>query len=132
LDIVNKIDQLAKAQHTNITICAAAKTRSLAHIIKTVTNININHIGENYVQEAEQKYFNTNDKDEWIVFKHKHNIKLRLIGSLQSNKVHKAITMFDSIDTVHSLKLANLLNKACSQLPQEKKLEILVQYNTLS
>ena len=55
-------------------------------------------------------------------------IKKRLIGHLQSNKARKAINLFDSIDSVDSIKLATRINNI--GLEKNEKTEILLQVNT--
>lgn len=59
---------------------------------------------ENYVQEAAQK---------WPALKARYpQVKLHLIGHLQSNKAEAAVQLFDRIDTLDSEKLAQALSKA--------------------
>ena len=76
-------------------------------------------IGESRIQEAEKK----NKK-----FTNRKKIELHLIGHLQSNKARKAIQLFDVIQTVDSLKLANRINIISNQ--EEKKQKIFLQVNT--
>ena len=72
-------------------IIAVSKTFSLDHI-KPLVDIGHVHFGENKVQEADSK---------WTNFRNgKNNIKLHMIGKLQSNKAKKAVEIFDYI---HSL-----------------------------
>ena len=75
--------------------------------------------GENKVQEA---------IDKWTDIKLKSpNIKLHLIGKLQSNKVKFAIKIFDYIHSVDSIKLAKKI--ADEQTKQNKKVKIFIQVN---
>ena len=75
--------------------------------------------GENKVQEA---------LDKWSDIKNKNsNIKLHLIGKLQSNKVKFAIKIFDYIHSLDSEKLANKI--ADEQIKQGKKPKIFIQVN---
>ena len=60
------------------------------------------HYGENKVQEAQDKW-----KD---IFSKKSNIKLHMIGKLQTNKVKQAINLFDYIHSVDSIKLAQKIS----------------------
>ena len=77
------------------------------------------HYGENKVQEA---------LDKWSDIKNKnHNIKLHLIGKLQTNKVKLALGIFDYIHSLDSKKLANKI--ADQQIKQEKKPKIFIQVN---
>lgn len=57
--------------------------------------------GENRVQEA---------KDKWPALRERHpDIKLHLIGPLQTNKAREAVALFDVIETVDREKLASML-----------------------
>ena len=76
--------------------------------------------GENKVQEAQGK---------WPAFRENFsNIKVHLIGPLQSNKVKQAVAMFDTIHTVNRLKLAQKLSNEIQA--QGKAPEMFVQINT--
>jgi len=75
--------------------------------------------GENKVQEA---------IDKWSDIKLKNkNIKLHLIGSLQTNKVKFAVKLFDFIHSVDSEKLAKKIYD--EQEKQTKKIKIFIQVN---
>ena len=75
---------------------------------------------ENKVQEAHGK---------WPVFREQFsNIKVHLIGPLQSNKVKQAVTLFDAIHTLDRLKLAQKLSNEVQS--QGKAPEMFVQINT--
>ena len=77
------------------------------------------HFGENKVQEAIHK---------WKDFKiNKPNIKLHMIGSLQRNKVKKAIELFDYIHSLDNQKLADTLKK--NEINLKKKLKYFIQVN---
>lgn len=73
-------------------------------------------IGENRVQEAMQKH-ETLDR----------NVTWHLIGHLQTNKVKHAVKIFDMIESVDSIKLAEAINKEANKLNKVQK--ILVQVN---
>ena len=106
------------------------KTESLPNIIavsKTFSIDKINplieyghkHFGENKVQEANSK---------WRAIKEKNDeIKLHLIGSLQTNKVNLAVEIFDYIHSVDSKRLAKKISD--SQLKKNKSLKIFLQVN---
>ena len=75
--------------------------------------------GENKVQET---------IDKWTQIKiDKSNIKLHLIGKLQTNKVKFAVKIFDFIHSVDSEKLAKKI--ADEQIKQNKKLKLFIQVN---
>jgi len=71
--------------------------------VQSAYNNNINIVGENRVQEAIEKLHNH------IL---PNNLELHLIGHLQSNKVNKAVNIFNVIQTVDSLKIAHKINNA--------------------
>ena len=76
--------------------------------------------GENKVQEAHGK---------WPMFRENFaNVKVHLIGPLQSNKVKQAVGLFDAIHTVDRLKLAQKLSNEIQT--QGKAPEMFIQINT--
>jgi len=76
--------------------------------------------GENKVQEALSK---------WLMFRENFsNIKVHLIGPLQSNKVKQAVELFDTIHTVDRMKLAQKLSNEIQA--QGKAPEMFIQINT--
>ncbi len=76
--------------------------------------------GENKVQEAQGK---------WPAFRENFsNVKVHLIGPLQSNKVKQAVELFDAIHTVDRLKLAQKLSNEIQS--QGKAPEMFIQINT--
>ena len=75
---------------------------------------------ENKVQEAHEK---------WPIFREQFpNVKVHLIGPLQSNKVKQAVKLFDAIHTVDRLKLAQKLSNEVQS--QGKAPEMFIQINT--
>ena len=94
---------ISKINNTNeIKIVAVSKTFPLDHIMPLIEYGHI-HFGENKVQEATSK---------WSYIKQERtNLKLHMIGKLQSNKARKAIEIFDYIHSVDSQKLADVLSK---------------------
>lgn len=77
------------------------------------------NIGENRVQEAGKKF---RDVDPGLVYNR------RMIGHLQTNKINKAIHVFDTIDSVDSLRLAKQLAKKLKHTT--KQLSVLLEINT--
>ena len=117
-------ERIATAQQrsdnkTPITIVAVTKTHP-ASVILEVRQVGLDTIGENRVQEAEEKF----PKVANILPK----ITKRLVGHLQSNKINKALNLFDTIDSVDSLKLASKIgSKAISS---NRTIPILLEVNT--
>ena len=85
------------------TIVAVSKTFSLDHIMPLI-NYGHMHYGENKVQEAESKWLQ--------IKKEKKDLKLHMIGKLQSNKAKKAVQIFDYIHSLDNQKLADVLAKS--------------------
>ena len=77
------------------------------------------HFGENKVQEAEVKWKEIKKKRD--------NLKLHLVGGLQSNKAKKAAEIFDYIHSLDSQKLADILSKTEKNL--NKSINYFIQVN---
>lgn len=101
-------------------ILAATKAKSAEDITEAI-NSGIKIIGENYVQEAEGKHERLKD-----LLKEK-NVSFHLIGHLQSNKAREATKIFDCIESVDSIKLAEKIDNACKEL--NKKVEVMIEIN---
>ena len=99
-------------------IIAVSKTFKLEKILPLIEHGHLDY-GENKVQEA---------IDKWSEVKlEKPNIKLHLIGRLQTNKVKLAIKIFDFIHSIDSEKLAKKV--AEEAIKQNKKIKIFIQVN---
>ena len=92
----------------NVKIVAISKTFSLDHI-KPLIDHGHNHFGENKVQEAITKWRSVKDKNS--------DIKLHMVGKLQSNKAKNAYQLFDYIHSLDNQKLADIFSNC------EKKME---------
>ncbi len=102
----------------NVNIIAVSKTFSIDHI-KPLIDFGHTHFGENKVQEAATKWSE--------VKKEKPNIKLHMVGKLQSNKAKGAVEIFDYIHSLDNQKLADVLSKA--QNNKNKYLKYFIQVN---
>tara|TARA_B100000161_G_scaffold243337_1_gene196951 strand:+ start:102 stop:764 length:663 start_codon:yes stop_codon:yes gene_type:complete len=98
-------------------IIAVSKTFKMDHVQHVLEQGHI-HFGENKVQEALEKWTLVKDKNR--------EIKLHLIGKLQTNKVKLAIKLFDFIHSLDSVKLANKISKLQNELNIKTKLFIQV------
>jgi len=119
-DIISAIDKKLEEQKINFTpkVIAVSKTFELEKILPLIEYGHLDY-GENKVQEA---------IDKWSeIKKKKQNIKLHLIGKLQTNKVKHAIKLFDYIHSLDSIKLAKKI--ADEQLKQNKNLKLFIQVN---
>ena len=117
-------ERIAEAQQrsgnkTLVKIVAITKTHP-AFIISDVRNVGLDTIGENRIQEAEEKFPEVAD----IL----SNITKRLVGHLQSNKINKALNLFDTIDSVDSSKLARNIGSKAVFL--NRAMPVLLEVNT--
>ena len=119
-DIIRSIKLKFEDQNTSKLpkIIAVSKTFALDNILPLIEYGHLDY-GENKVQEA---------IDKWSEIKiKKPQIKLHLIGKLQTNKVKFAIRIFDYIHSVDSIKLAKKISD--EQKKQNKKVKIFIQVN---
>ena len=120
LDIENNIKvYLTKSNIKKSTkVIAVSKTFKMQNIIPLIEHGHIDY-GENKVQEAVEKWTE--------IKKNNKEIKLHMIGKLQTNKVKFAVQIFDYIHSVDSEKLAKKI--ADEQLKINKKIKIFLQVN---
>ena len=94
------------------------KNRSFETILPIIQSGQL-HFGENKVQEA---------KEKWSTFLNDNkNVKLHLIGKLQSNKAKDAFALFDFIHTLDSEKLAKIFSDL--EKRSKKNLKYFIQVN---
>jgi PLP dependent protein len=99
-----------------ITLIGVSKTHSAA-AIRQAYLAGVHHFGENRVQEWEGKRGELQDLEAtW-----------HLIGHLQSNKAARAAKLFNSIDSVDDLSVAQRLDRANAENPVGKKLRLLIE-----
>ena len=99
-------------------IIAVSKTFGMEKILPLVEYGHID-FGENKVQEAIEKWTDIKSNN--------NNIKLHLIGGLQTNKVKLAVKLFDYIHSVDNEKLAKKISD--EQQKQNKKVKVFIQVN---
>ena len=99
-------------------IIAVSKTFPIIDVLPLIDHGHI-HYGENKVQEASNKWTDIKIKNS--------NIKLHLIGRLQTNKVKNALKIFDFIHSLDSEKLANKISE--EQKKHEIKPKLFIQVN---
>ena len=99
-------------------IIAVSKTFGMEKILPLVEYGHID-FGENKVQEAIEKWTDIKSNN--------NNIKLHLIGGLQTNKVKLAVKLFDYIHSVDNEKLAKKISD--EQKKQNKKVKVFIQVN---
>ena len=118
-EVINAIEHRLKDQNINQPkVIAVSKTFGLDKILPLIDYGHLDY-GENKVQEAIEKWTN--------IKLTKKDLKLHLIGKLQTNKVKQAIKIFDYIHSVDSEKLAKKI--ADEEEKQVKKIKIFIQVN---
>ncbi len=117
MSIENELKSGSK-QDLKTKIIAVTKTFPISEIKPLIDHGHL-HYGENKVQEALEK---------WNVLKKEaRNIKLHMIGKLQTNKVKFAVPLFDYIHSLDNLKLAQKISSEQKKI--NKKIKIFIQVN---
>jgi pyridoxal phosphate enzyme (YggS family) len=118
---INKLTKIsnqikALSQSTNLVVVTKNQDQNIINELVETNHINF---GENRVQEAINKWSN--------IINFKKNIKLHLIGKIQSNKVKQAFNIFDYIHSLDSLKIAEIFSKL--EMNGKKKIKYFIQVN---
>ena len=116
--IQERIEKSKQSKNQRVEIVAVTKTQPFS-VIQECYEAGICSIGENKIQEATEKLF--------------HNLKMppikkRFIGHLQTNKVNKCIELFNTIDSVDSIKLSKKINTRARKT--NLKVPVLLEVNT--
>ncbi len=98
-----------------VTLIAISKTHP-ASLVRTAIELGATDIGENRVQEAEQKINEVG----------RNTARWHLVGHLQANKARRAVQLFDVIHSLDSLELARRLDRLCGEEGCES-LPVLIQ-----
>ena len=114
---INKsVIEIKNSLPAGVLLVAAAKTRSPEEV-QSVIDAGIKILGYNYLQEAERMHQIIGNTVQW-----------HMIGHLQRNKVKDAVNLFDMIETIDSVKLAEEVNKRCAAI--EKIMPVLIEVNS--
>ncbi len=114
--IIKNAERLLKEIPEHVTLLAAVKSRTAAEV-KAAYEGGIRFFGHNYVQEAQAMLEEVDFKAEW-----------HMIGHLQRNKAKDAINLFDMIETLDSIKLAEELEKRCASA--DRIMDVLIEINS--
>ena len=114
--LTKKISLLEEKLGRDIRLIVVSKNQSYEKIIE-LQRLGQNDFGENYVDEAYEKYIKIRDT----------SISWHFIGKVQSNKIKKISTLFDWIHTISSSKHAIKINNLCNAL--NKTMNICIQVN---
>tara|TARA_Y100001936_G_scaffold238338_1_gene270041 strand:- start:26 stop:682 length:657 start_codon:yes stop_codon:yes gene_type:complete len=118
IDIENKLNVLVDQKIRKPEIIAVSKTFDIEHI-KPVLEYGHKNFGENKIQEAISK---------WTDVKKEHtDIKLHMLGKVQTNKVKFLIPLFDYLHSLDNFKLAEKIAK--EEVKKNKKIKIFIQVN---
>ncbi len=118
--VKNKVNEIIRQRQlkTDPKIIVVTKTFSLNKITPLLVYGHM-HFGENKIQEAENK---------WSEIRNQYsNLKLHMIGKLQSNKAKKAVKIFDYIHSLDNVKLASKIAQYEKEL--NKKTKLFIQVN---
>ena len=119
LNIVQeKIEKSKYSENQNVEIVAVTKTHPFS-CIKECYEAGIRFIGENKIQEAAEKF---------LPHPEMSLLNKRFIGHLQTNKVNKCLELFDTIDSVDSIKLSKKIDKRAHH--KNLNVPILLEVNT--
>ena len=114
--IRDNVKRILEELPEGVKLVAAAKTRTAEEILEAL-DAGVQIVGENYIQEAQDAFQSVGRRAQW-----------HFIGHLQTNKVKKALEIFDVIETVDSIKLASEIDKKCEQAG--KIISILIEINS--
>ncbi len=114
--ISEAVTDILKSLPSQVAVVAAAKSRTVEEIAAAI-RAGIKIIGHNYVQEAERMLITFGKQAKW-----------HFIGHLQTNKAKKAAVLFDMVETVDSVRIAEALNRRCAAL--HKIMPVLVEVNS--
>jgi pyridoxal phosphate enzyme (YggS family) len=121
-NVLRVVDRMAEAADrslrdpSDVKLVAVTKTVEPGRIVEAI-EAGVTCIGENRVQEAARKF----EAELPPVEKH-------LVGHLQTNKVAKALELFDMIESVDSMRLAREISTRAES--QGREIDVLVEVNT--
>ena len=116
MTITENVKTLLKELPDGVKLVGAAKGRTACEIVKAI-DAGVKIIGENYLRDTLAVY---GDVDR--------NVRWHFIGHLQRNKVKKAVGIFDMIESLDSLRLAEEIDKRCREIG--KVMPVLVEVNS--
>ena len=116
--LLQRIDAAAAKAARNpqeVKLLGAAKSQHVK-LVRAALHAGVKLIGENYVQEAEDKKIKLSELAEW-----------HMIGHLQRNKAKTAVKIFDVIESMDNIALARELDKEGSR--RKKTVRVLIEVN---
>jgi hypothetical protein len=122
-EIRRRVEEIIGSLPEHVTLVAAAKTRTPEEV-RAAIEAGVSHIGHNYVQEAEAMRRALADWEESLA----HKPTWHLIGHLQRNKAKRAVGLFDTIETLDSVRLARALQKRLER--RDETMPVLIEVNS--
>lgn len=114
--VKDNTERILRQLPPGVQLVIAGKGRSVSELLEAIDG-GAKIIGENYVRDAEVAHKEIGKKVQW-----------HFIGHLQKNKVKKTVKIFDMIETVDSVDLAQEINKRCAAA--DKTIPILLEVNS--
>lgn len=102
-----------------VSIVGAVKTRTACEV-KELIDEGLTDIGHNYIQEAERMYQELGDAAQ--------NVRWHFIGSLQKNKINRALRLFDVIHTIDSVGMAEQVGQRAEKMG--KQVDVFIEINS--
>ena len=118
IDIKDKLNALVNENTRKPEIIAVSKTFDIQYI-KPILEYGHKNFGENKIQEAISKW--TSIKKEYT------DVKLHMLGKVQTNKAKFLIPLFDYLHSLDNFKLAEKISK--EEVKKNKKIKIFIQVN---
>ena len=120
VNLKNIVEIVSQLTNRNVEVVAVTKHRTL-EITREVILEGAKIVGENRIEEAEEKFITRGLKKEFP------QVSVHMIGHLQSRKVKKAVQIFDCVQSIESLKLARIIDSACKEIG--KTMDVLIEVN---
>jgi pyridoxal phosphate enzyme (YggS family) len=114
--ITENVQRLLRELPEGVELLAAAKERTAEEISEAI-RAGIKIIGENYLQDAQRVFPDVKEKAHW-----------HFIGHLQTKKVRKVVEMFDMLESVDSLRLAQEIERCCAA--RDEVMPVLIEVNS--
>jgi hypothetical protein len=114
--IRENVERILSELPAGVELVAASKSQATEKVLDAI-KAGVKTIGENYVQEAAFHFAAIGSRAKW-----------HFIGHLQTNKVKKAVMIFDMIETVDSVDLAREIDKRCRAAG--KTMPVLIEVNS--
>lgn len=115
-NIKQNVEKLMGELPEGVELVAAAKTKTPGEVLEAV-DAGVRIIGENYIQEGREAFALIGDRVKW-----------HFIGHLQKNKVKRAVEIFDVIETVDSVEIAEEIDKRSAAA--DRIMSVLIEVNS--